>query len=85
MKLEFKETAFQDFKYWVKNDKRKALRIIELLSDIENNPFQGIGKPEPLKFHLKGFWSRRIDLEHRLVYSVDKNTIVIFSCRYHYK
>ena len=85
MKLEFKESAFTDFQFWIKNDKRKAVRILELLEDIEKHPFEGIGKPEQLKYQLKGMWSRRIDLEHRLIYTVDNDTIIIYSCKYHYK
>jgi len=85
MKLEFKQTALKDFKFWVKKDRKKAKRIIELLEDIDKNPFDGIGKPEALKYQLQGKWSRRIDLEHRLVYSIENDTIVIYSCKYHYK
>ncbi len=84
MKLEFETSAFKDFQYWVKNDKKKALRILELLKDIEKHPYKGIGKPKALKYNLEGYWSRRIDLEHRLVYSIYDNVIKILSCRYHY-
>jgi toxin YoeB len=69
MQIEFKGTSFDDFKFWIKNDNRKALIIVELLSDIEKNPFSGKGNPESLKYQLSGLWSRRIDQEHRLVYS----------------
>lgn len=85
MRLEFKETAYIDLKWWIRNDKKKALRIFELLSDIEQHLFTGMGKPEQLKYQLQGKWSRRIDIEHRLIYSIENETIIIFSCKYHYK
>ena len=84
MKLDFEKNAFEDFQYWVKFDKKKALKILQLLEDIQKEPFVGIGKPEPLKFNLSDCWSRRIDLEHRLVYKVENFVIKILSCRYHY-
>ncbi len=84
MKLEFKGSSYGDIEYWAKNDKRKVVKIFELIKDIENNHFMGIGKPEPLKHDLSGYWSRRIDDEHRLVYKIVGDTIEIISCRYHY-
>ncbi|HOV13861.1 MAG TPA: Txe/YoeB family addiction module toxin [Spirochaetota bacterium] len=84
MKLDFEKSAFEDFQYWVKNDKKKALKILQLIDDIQKEPFNGLGKPEPLRFNLSDCWSRRIDLEHRLVYKIENDTIKIFSCRYHY-
>jgi toxin YoeB len=82
--LEFDINSIEDLAYWVKNDRRRALKIIALVQDIANNPFEGLGKPEPLKHNLSGCWSRRIDLEHRIVYSVEDQKIRILSCKYHY-
>lgn len=76
--------AWEDYLYWQKQDKKMLKRINQLLKDISRSPFDGIGKPELLKENLAGFWSRRIDEEHRLVYSVEENTVLIFSCRGHY-
>ena len=84
MVVEFTEPAYEDYKWWKKKDPKKAERIQALLEDMKNKPFEGIGKPEPLKFDLQGYWSRRIDKEHRLVYSVDRKTITVISCRFHY-
>lgn len=75
---------WEDYLYWQSTDKKKLKRINELLKDISRNPFDGIGKPEPLKFKYAGFWSRRIDNEHRLIYQVNKDEILIAKCRYHY-
>lgn len=82
--LEFDIAAFEDLAWWIKQDRRKALRIVEIIKQIEREPFTGIGKPEPLKHELKGCWSRRIDDEHRLVYQVFADKIRILACRYHY-
>jgi toxin YoeB len=82
--LEFDTAAFEDLAWWVEQDRNKALRIINLIKDIQRDPFRGIGKPEPLRHELKGCWSRRIDSEHRLVYEVSQNKIRILACRYHY-
>ena len=68
-----------------RNDKKILKRINNLIKDIKRNPFVGIGKPEPLKFKLQGCWSRRIDQEHRLVYEIKDNELIIISCRYHYE
>ena len=84
MNLEFDINAIEDLHYWVKHDKRKAERILKLIKSLPKSPFTGEGKPEPLKFNLKGCWSRRIDQEHRLVYTVSKDKIRILTCRYHY-
>lgn len=84
MILEFDMNAIQDLSYWVKVDRKKADKILKLVEDISRNPFEGLGKPEPLKFALSGCWSRRIDQEHRLVYSVENEKIRILSCRFHY-
>ena len=82
--LEFDPAAFEDLARWIEQDRNKALRIINLIKDIQRDPFRGIGKPEPLRHELKGCWSRRIDQEHRLVYQVLEDKIRILACRYHY-
>ena len=82
--LEFDANAFEDLAWWIEQDRNKALRIINLIKDVQRDPFKGIGKPEPLKHELKGCWSRRIDAEHRLVYQITKEKIRILACRYHY-
>ena len=76
--------AWEDYLYWQTQDKKILKRINQLVKDISRNQFDGIGKPEPLKGNLAGFWSRRIDGEHRLVYAVEDKTILIISCRGHY-
>jgi toxin YoeB len=70
--------------YWQQTDKKMLKRINDLLKDIARNPYDGIGKPEPLKHQYKGFWSRRIDAEHRLIYKYQENEIYIVKCRFHY-
>jgi len=82
--LEFDPAGFEDFAWWVENDRKKALKIIKLIKDIQHNPFEGIAQPEKLKHELSGCWSRRIDQEHRLVYEVLETKIRILACRYHY-
>ena len=84
MKFVFTELSWEDYQFWLKNDKQKLKRINELLKDISRNPSEGIGKPEPLKFNYAGFWSRRIDEEHRLIYRVEDDEIQIVKCRFHY-
>jgi toxin YoeB len=84
MKLVFTELSWEDYLFWQKNDKQRLKRINELLKDISRHPYDGIGKPEPLKFNYAGFWSRRIDEEHRLIYRVDDDEIQIAKCRFHY-
>lgn len=76
--------AWEDYLYWQMRDKKILKRINQLVKDISRNPFEGIGKPEPLKENLAGLWSRRIDGEHRIVYAVEDNAVLIFSCRGHY-
>ena len=78
------DTAWDDYLYWQEQDKKTLKRINKLLTEIKRSPFEGIGKPEALKETLSGFWSRRIDESHRLVYAVDDTRITIISCRYHY-
>jgi toxin YoeB len=82
--LEFDISAFEDLAWWIQQDRNKALRIVNLLKDVQRDPFSGIGKPEPLKHEFKGCWSRRIDQEHRLIYQVTEDKIRILACRYHY-
>ena len=82
--LEFDSAAFEDLAWWVAQDRKLALRIINLIKEVQRDPFQGTGKPEPLKNDLAGCWSRRIDKEHRLVYQVTETKIRILACRYHY-
>lgn len=84
-KIAFEKNAFQDFTEWATSDKNIYKRIIELIKDILHQPFTGIGKPEPLKHELQGYWSRRINDTHRLVYKVSDDDITIISCKYHYK
>jgi len=76
--------AWKDYVYWQGQDKKTLKRINKLLTDTIRSPFEGIGKPEPLKENLSGFWSRRIDEANRLVYTVDDNQLTVISCRYHY-
>ncbi|MCE2834309.1 MAG: Txe/YoeB family addiction module toxin [Chitinophagaceae bacterium] len=89
MKVEFTEIAWEDFSYWIENDEEIVSKIKDLISAISKDPFKGIGKPEPLKFGLKGLWSRRINGEHRLVYKIsgtkgEDQKCTIVQCRYHY-
>ena len=83
--ITFVPKAFKEYQDWIFNDRKMALRIGDLIKDILRNPFEGIGKPEALKHEFKGCWSRRIDSEHRLIYSVTQNSIVIYSCYSHYQ
>ena len=84
MKLIFSENAWQDYLYWQKNDKQTLKRINKLIKATQRDPFSGIGKPEPLKHALAGYWSRRINEEHRYVYKPLKDAILIVQLRYHY-
>ena len=84
MKYIFVDESWEDYLYWQKNDNTILKRINELLKDISRTPFSEIGKPEPLKYKYKGFWSRRIDKEHRLIYQVKDDEIRIAKCRHHY-
>ena len=77
--------AFSELRYWAEADKDILVKIFELIKDIQRELFSGIGKPEPLKHKLKGLWSRRITKEHRLIYRVGNEEIVIVSCRFHYE
>ncbi len=84
MKLTFSEQAWEEYLYWQKTDKKLLNRINELLKAIMREPFTGIGKPEPLKHSLTGYWSRRINDEHRLVYKVEGDSLLIAQCKLHY-
>jgi toxin YoeB len=84
VKLIFSENAWEDYLYWQKTDKRMLKRINLLIEEIKRSPFDGIGKPEPLKYDLSGYWSRRIDDKHRIVYKVQDDAISLSQLRYHY-
>jgi len=85
MKLVFAPQAWEDYLYWQETDKKILRRIHDLIKDASRNPFTGLGKPEPLRFALKGYWSRRITDEHRLVYKVDGDSLLLAQLRYHYE
>ncbi|MBF4437543.1 Txe/YoeB family addiction module toxin [Vibrio anguillarum] len=82
--LSWTDESWNDYVYWQTQDKKTLKRINKLITDVKRSPFEGIGKPEPLKENLSGFWSRRIDDANRVVYAVDDSAITIISCRYHY-
>lgn len=84
MKLVFAEQAWEDYLYWQQQDKRMAKGINELIRDTQREPFTGLGKPEPLKHALAGYWSRRITEEHRMVYKPENDALLIAQLRYHY-
>lgn len=84
MKLVFAEQAWEDYLYWQKTDKKILKRINTLIKDVTRDPFEGIGKPEPLKHALAGYWSRRINDGHRIVYKVQGDALLIAQLRYHY-
>jgi toxin YoeB len=83
-KISWHKNAWEDYLYWQQTDKKILKRINELIKDILRHPFTGKGKPEALKYELEGCWSRRINKEHRLVYKVEGDTLIIVQCRYHY-
>ena len=82
--LAWTDDAWSDYVYWQGQDKKTLKRINKLLTDTKRSPFEGIGKPEPLRENLSGFWSRRVDESNRLVYAVNDSHITVISCRYHY-
>ena len=84
MKIVFSSQAWDDYLYWQRTDRKVLKRINGLIREITRTPFEGTGKPEPLRHALAGYWSRRIDDEHRLVYKVDGGAVVIAQARYHY-
>ena len=84
MKLIFADEAWEDHLYWQKQDQKIVERINKLISEVRRDPFAGVGKPEPLKHALSGFWSRRINDEHRMVYKVEGGALLLAQLRYHY-
>lgn len=80
----YTKKAKEDYQYWIEHNPKLAARIEKLIADIQTHPFKGLGKPEPLKFKYSGYWSRRIDQQHRLVYKLFDGDIYIAQCRYHY-
>ncbi|MCB1674021.1 MAG: Txe/YoeB family addiction module toxin [Pseudomonadales bacterium] len=84
MMLAWAATAWEDYLYWQQQDKQMLKRINLLIKDIQRQPFVGIGEPEPLRHNWSGYWSRRIDKEHRLVYKATDDLLIIAQCRYHY-
>jgi len=84
MKILWETSAWEQYLYWLNTDKSKLKRINELIKSATRTPFEGLGNPEPLKHQLAGFWSRKIDSEHRLVYTIQDENLIIASCRYHY-
>ncbi len=83
-RITFLPKAFDDFVLWTNENRKIYAKIVELINDIQRNPFSGTGKPEPLKHKFKGLWSRRITDEHRLIYRISDEAIVIVQCRFHY-
>lgn len=84
MKLIFSDEAWEDYLYWQEQDRRMVARINRLINETKREPFKGTGKPEPLKHALAGYWSRRINEEHRMVYKVEGDALLLASLRYHY-
>jgi len=85
MILSFADDAWDDYLYWQQNDKKILKKINRLIKEIQRDPFDGIGEPEPLRYSWSGYWSRRITIEHRLVYKVTVDSLLIAQCRYHYQ
>ena len=85
MILSFSDDAWEDYLYWQQNGKKILKKLNRLIKEIQREPFEGIGEPEPLKYNWSGYWSRRITIEHRLVYKVSDNNLMISQCRYHYR
>ena len=83
-KIIFESSAFDDFNDWAKLDQKIYRKIVSLIKDIDRSPFTGLGKPEALKHDFKGYWSRRINSEHRLIYKITNEEIIIVACKYHY-
>ncbi len=84
MRLISCHNAWEDYQYWQSHDKRIVKKIDDLLKEIQKTPFEGMGNPLPLKFDYPGMWSRRIEKEHRLVYRIEGNDVLIYSCRFHH-
>jgi toxin YoeB len=85
VKILFTDTGWEDYSFWLEKDKKTLKKIHQLLKDIGRSPFDGMGKPEPLKFELSGYWSRRINETDRLIYKVEKETIIVIACKSHYQ
>jgi len=85
MTIIFTKNSWDDYTSWLTDDKNMLKKINELIKEIQRTPFEGRGKPEPLKYEFTGYWSRRIDREHRLVYQIIDDQVVIYSCRFHYE
>ena len=85
MKIIFSEQAWEDYQFWVVNGRKTLKRINQLIRDTARDPFRGVGKPEPLRHLLKSYWSRRINEEHRMVYCVKENQLMLAQLRYHYE
>lgn len=85
MKILFHDKAFLEYLSWQNTDKKTLKRINELIKDIMRNPYEGIGKPEPLRYQLSGYWSRRINIEDRLIYKIEGDLLIIIFCSEHYK
>jgi toxin YoeB len=84
MKLSWADKAWEDYRYWQQADKKILKKVNRLIKEIQRKPFEGIGDPEPLRFNWTGYWSRRINREHRLVYTIKDNELLIAQCRFHY-
>ena len=84
MRLIFHEQAWEDYRYWQEQDRKTLKRINRLIEECRRTPFKGVGNPEPLKHNWSGFWSRRINQEHRFVYTVEDDALLIAQCRFHY-
>lgn len=84
MQISFTTEGWEDYLYWQTTDKKTLRRINQIIKDIQRTPFSGIGKPEALKHQLSGYWSRRINKEHRIVYTCKEEKLIILQCRYHY-
>jgi toxin YoeB len=85
LKKLFTDTGWEDYTFWLNNDTKTLKKIHRLLKDIDHSPFVGLGKPEPLKFELSGYWSRRINEADRLIYKIEKETIIVIACKSHYQ
>ena len=85
MRILFTDTGWEDYSFWLEKDTRTLKKVHQLLKDIDRSPFDGLGKPEPLKFELSGYWSRRINETDRLIYKVEKETIIVIACKSHYQ
>ncbi len=84
MRLEFRQQAFEDLQYWVQMNPKVAKRLVRLIEETKRNPFGGAGKPEPLRVDLSGWWSKRIDQEHRLIYRVEGDSLIVAQAKGHY-